>query len=57
MVSVVTVVVVVEDLLEGLRGQWFGRKRKKTEEGSEKCCLNNTGIYMLVGRIKWREEG
>ena len=38
------------------QGSVVGEK-EKTEEVSEKCCLNNTGVYMLVGRIKWREEG
>ena len=29
LVSVVTVMVVVEDILDGLRGQWLGRKRRQ----------------------------
>ena len=56
LVSGLTVMVVVEDTLERLRAQWFGRKKENTEEGSEKCCLSNAGIYLLVGRIKWRRR-
>ena len=44
----VTVVVVVEDLLEGLRGQWFGRKRKRRQKRVQKNVVSTIQEFICL---------
>ena len=48
LVSVVTVMMMVEAVLEGLRGQWCGRKRKRRQKRVQKNVFSTVWEFICL---------
>lgn len=48
LVSVVTVMMMVEAVLEGLRGQWFGRKRNRRQKRVQKNVFSTVWEFICL---------